>query len=176
MADRRALVEATSPTGWRATGGGRPYSLGEGGWGSGGLVVGWAAGHGRGGAVGVVVGVGDGVVEVGEEVVLGGEAVEGADGAQEAFVFGAWTFEEHGDVPVLEVLDDLAEGLGAGGVEDLQVGEAQDDDLDVCDLGEVGEEALGGTEEQGAVDAVRDDVFAQQVSPRCRPRPRWVRA
>ena len=67
-------------------------------------------------------GVVDGEVEIVEQVVLVGEAVEGADGQQGPSVFGASTLEQHGDAPSFELGDDLAEGLGAGGVEHLDVG------------------------------------------------------
>ena len=50
-----------------------------------------------------------------------GQPVEGADGAQQLLVLGAGALQQHGDVAVLEVLDDGAEGLGPGGVEHLQV-------------------------------------------------------
>ena len=49
----------------------------------------------------VFVGVGDGVVEVVEQVALVGEAVECADGFEDAQVLGAGALEEHGDVAVL---------------------------------------------------------------------------
>ena len=131
------------------------------------LLSGRSLGRRTGGSVlaasGVEPGVGDGVVEVGEDVVLAGEVVERADGPEEPLVLGSRALEQHGDVAVLEVGDDLAERLGAGGVEDLQVGQPQDHDPDVGDLGQVGEEALGGAEEQRAVDAVGDDVLAEQV-------------
>ena len=61
-----------------------------------------------------------------------------------------------------ELVDDLAERLGAGGVEHLDLGQAQDHDPDVADGGELGEEPLGGAEEQRAVEAVDDDVLGEQ--------------
>ena len=66
------------------------------------------------------------------------------------------------DAACFELGDDLAEGLRAGGVEDLEVGQPQDDHLDVADGGELGEEALGGAEEQRAVEAVDEDVVVEQ--------------
>ena len=71
-------------------------------------------------------GVCEGVVEVVEEVAFVGQAVEGADGAEDAQVFRSGTLEQHGDVAGFEFGDDLAERLGAGGVEHLEVGQAQD--------------------------------------------------
>ena len=46
---------------------------------------------------------------------------------------------------------------------DLHLGESQDHDPHVADGGELGEEALRGAEEQRAVEAVDDDVLAQQL-------------
>ena len=76
---------------------------------------------------------------------------------------------KHGDAAALELGHDLAEGLGAGGVEHLQLGEPQDDDAHVADRRQLGQEALGGAEEQGAVEPVDDDVLVEAASP---PR-RW---
>ncbi len=81
--------------------------------------------------------MGDGVIEVGEDVVFGRDVVEGSQGTQEPFVFGSWTLQQDRDVALFEVGDDLPEGLGAGGVEHLEVGEAQDHDADVGDLARV---------------------------------------
>ena len=66
----------------------------------------------------------------------------------------------------LELGDDLAERLGAGGVEHLELGQAQDHDPHVGDGGQLGEEALRGAEEQGAVEPVGDDVLVQQLGSR----------
>ena len=114
------------------------------------------------GAVGVHLRVGDGGVEVGEEVVLVREPVECSDGAEEPEVVGARTFDQHGDPACFELRDDLRERLGAGRVEHLEVGEAQDHDLHVGDCGQLGEESLRGAEEERAVDAIADDAVAQQ--------------
>ena len=93
-------------------------------------------------------------VEVVEEVALVGESVERADGAERAQVFRPGSFEEHGDVACFEFGDNLAERVGAGGIVHLEFGKAQDHDLDVGDRGEIGEEALRGTEDECAVEAM----------------------
>ena len=107
-------------------------------------------------------GVNEGCIKIGEAVVLVGEEVEGADCSQHLDVLGAWSFEQHRDVTRLELGHDLTEGLRTGGVEHLELGEAEDDDPHVRDSSEFGEESLGRTEEQCAVDAVRHDVFCEQ--------------
>ena len=61
--------------------------------------------------------VGDRVVEVVEQVALVGEAIERTDRLQDPEVLGPRTLHEHGDVSRLELLDDLPQGLRAGGVE-----------------------------------------------------------
>ena len=71
----------------------------------------------------VHAGVGHRLVEVGEDVVLMRKVLEGADGFEDAPVGFAGSLEEHGDVAVLELVDDLAQRLGSGGVEDLEVRE-----------------------------------------------------
>ena len=88
-------------------------------------------------------GVGHRVVEVVEDVVLVGEAIESTDGTQDPEMLRAWSLEEHRDVTALEFGDDLAERLGAGGVEDLDIGQSQDHDPDVADRRQLGQEPLG---------------------------------
>ena len=67
---------------------------------------------------------------------------------------------------------DLAERLRAGGVEHLEVGQAQDDDLHSVHRGELGQEALRGAEEEGAVEAVGEDVLLEQLVLLVGGRPR----
>ena len=114
------------------------------------------------GAGKVEVGMGDRRVERVEQVALVGEAVERADGFEDPSVVGTHPFEQHSDPPSFELGDDLAQRLGAGGVERLHLGEAQDHHPHVADRGELGEEALRGAEEQRPVDAVDDDVLGKQ--------------
>jgi hypothetical protein len=71
--------------------------------------------------------------------------------------------EQDGDAAVLEVGDQVGEGLGAGAVQHAEGAEPQDDDLDVADLGQLEQEALRGAEEQRAVQAVGDDVLVEQL-------------
>ena len=108
------------------------------------------------------VGMRHGVVEGVEQVAFVGQAVEGADCLEDPPMVRPYPLEQHGDAAGLELFDDLAQRLGAGGVEGLHVGESQDHHPHVGDGGELGEEALGGAEEQRSVDAVDDDVVAQQ--------------
>jgi hypothetical protein len=60
--------------------------------------------------------------------------------------------------------DDLAEGVSAGGIEDLDIGETKDNDVDVGNGGELGQEPLRGTEEQRSVETVGDDVLVEESS------------
>ena len=64
--------------------------------------------------------MGDGVVEVVEEVAFVGQPVDGADDSKCSEVLGAGAFEQHRDAAGFELGDDLAERLRAGGVEDLE--------------------------------------------------------
>ena len=73
----------------------------------------------------------DGIVEIVEQVALVREPVEHTDRLEHPEVLGSWTLEEHGDAALLELADDLAERLRAGGVEHLELRESQDDDLHV---------------------------------------------
>ncbi len=107
-------------------------------------------------------GVSDRVVEVGEDVVLVCEVPEGADGVEDAAVRRAWALEQHGDVTMLELVDDLAQGLGTGGVEDLEIREPEDDHTDVPDRDEFGQEPLRRSEEERSVEPVGDDVVVEQ--------------
>jgi hypothetical protein len=106
--------------------------------------------------------VSEGVVEVIEEMVLVGEAAESADGSEDFEVFGTGAFEEDSYAASFKFGDDVTERLGASGVEHLELWEAQDHHADIGDAGELGEEPLGGTEEQGAVEAVGDDAFGHE--------------
>ena len=77
----------------------------------------------------VLAGVRDRLVEIVEQMALVGEAVEHADRLEHPEVLGTRALDEHGDAALLELADDLAERLRAGGVEHLELGQAQDDDL-----------------------------------------------
>ena len=68
----------------------------------------------------------DCAVEIREHMVLVGKAFERTDGAQDLEVTCAGALEEHGDAATFEFGHDLAERLGARGVEDLELWEAQD--------------------------------------------------
>ena len=87
---------------------------------------------------------------------------EGADLVQQPGVLGAGALEQDGDVTGGELVDDLTEGPGAGGVEHADGSQPEDDHADVADAGELGEEPGGGAEEQRAVQAVRQHVLGQQ--------------
>lgn len=91
-----------------------------------------------------------------------GQPVESADRFQHPDVLGAGPLEQHGDAPAFELGDDLAKRLRPGGVEHLQVGEPQDRDLGGGHGRQLGEEALGGAEEQGAVESVGDDALVEE--------------
>ena len=119
----------------------------------------------------VMVGVGSGrvdscvddrFVEVREEMVFARQVLERAHGSEQPLVLGSRTLQQHGDVPTLQIGDDLGQRVGAGRVEHLQIGKSQDHDADVGDSGEVVEEPLRRSEEQRAVDAIGDDVFAEE--------------
>ncbi len=90
--------------------------------------------------------MGDGRIEVGEEVVLVREPVEGTDLTQEAEVVGTRTLEQHGHPAALQFVDDVTERLRAGGVEHLEIGEPQDHHLHAVHRGQFGEEPLAGEE------------------------------
>ena len=121
----------------------------------------------------VFVGVGDGVVEVVEEVALVGEAVEGADGFEDPQVFGPGAFEQHGDVAVLRARSTISPRAWAPVASSTcRSGRRRITTCDVGDGGELGEEPLGGAEEQGAVEAVGDDVLAEQRVSSVARRPR----
>jgi hypothetical protein len=62
----------------------------------------------------------------------------------------------------LEFGDDLAERVGARGVEHLNVGKTQDHDSNVGDCGELGQEPLRGAEEKCSVEAIGHDVLVQE--------------
>ena len=66
--------------------------------------------------------MGDRSIQVVEDVTLFVEVRERTDDSQHADVFGSRTLEQHRHAPLFEVGDDLAEGLGAGRVQHLQVG------------------------------------------------------
>ena len=101
--------------------------------------------------------------QVVEDVVLVGQAVEAPHRLEDPQVLHPDPLEQHGDPPALEVLDDVAEGVGGGGVEPLDIGQSQDDDPHARHGGELLEEALGDGEEERAVDAVDEDVLGQEV-------------
>lgn len=103
----------------------------------------------------------DGVVEVREDMVLVGEPAEGTDSSEYVEVARAGTFEEHCDAAVFEFGDDLTKCLGSGCVENLELGQAEDDDAYIADRGEFGEEALCCAEEQRTVETVGDDVLVE---------------
>ena len=92
-----------------------------------------------------------------------GEAIDRTDLAQDSQVVRARTDHEHRDVAAFELVDHLAHRLGAGGVEHLQIGEAQDHHLDVADRRELVQVLLDGAEEQRPVQAVRHDLVVQQL-------------
>ena len=56
-------------------------------------------------------------------------------------------------------VDELGDDLGAGRVEDLQLRHPDDDDLDVPDVADALEHALGRAEEQGALEPEQRDAL-----------------
>ena len=98
-------------------------------------------------------------------MVVVGQPVEGAHRLQDPEVLGAHALEQDGDPPPLEVVDDVAEGVGGRGVEALDVGEPQDDHPHVPDRGELLEEPLGHGEEERAVDPVDEHVVVDRPEP-----------
>ena len=70
---------------------------------------------------------------------------------------------EHRDPAPLQMRDRVVEDVGAGGVHRRDARHAQDQHLDVRDVGEIGQEAVRGGEEQRALRAERDDVLAEQL-------------
>ena len=106
--------------------------------------------------------MGDRRVQIGEEVLLVCEVVDGADLSQNPEVFGLGSLQQHRDASPFEVVDDLPQRMGAGGIEHVQVRETQDDHPYVTDRGQRAEEALYRTEEEGTVEPVRDDVLCLQ--------------
>jgi len=101
-------------------------------------------------------------VEVVEEMPLVGEAIQCSNGSKGPQVLRSRAFDENGDVARLEFGDDLAERVGARGVEHLNVGKTQDHDSNVGDCGELGQEPLRGAEEKCSVEAIGHDVLVQE--------------
>src|SRR3546814_3776946 len=75
--------------------------------------------------------------EVVEEVLLVSQPGQRTGGLEHPQVLGPRTLEQHGDAPILQLRHDLAEGLRAGGVEHLHVGESQHDDAGIGHRGQL---------------------------------------
>jgi len=98
-----------------------------------------------------------------EQVIFVGEPVEDSNNLERPAMVTAGTLEQHSDVASFELGDNLSERMRTGRVEDLEIRKPQYHDANIADGREFGQEPLCGTEEEGSVDAVDEDVLTQQL-------------
>ena len=109
-------------------------------------------------------GVADRGGRVGEDQVRVAEVFGDPQDAQHLVMGRPDPGQEHDDPAAFEARDGIAENFGPGRVESGDPGQPQDDHLDVCDLGQFEQEAVGGGEEQRTVDPVGHDVLSEQLA------------
>src|SRR3546814_17950290 len=96
-------------------------------------------------------------------MVLVGQPVENSDLLEHMSVLWLERDKQNGDAAMLEMLDDVAERLCSRCIEDVEPAEPQDHDLDVGDIGEFEQEALGGAKAERPVEVVGDAVLGDQL-------------
>ena len=97
-------------------------------------------------------------------MVLVGQAVERADGPEHPEVLGARALDEHRDPAASSSATISPSAWAPVASSTWRSGRRRITTSDVGDRGELGEEPLGGTEEERAVEAVGDDVVAEEPS------------